>query len=226
MSRVVKTRNELLPAEAIEFQLDVAEGSAPSLADAVPAPWAGNGNGASADVTLGRGDDQRLDEIALVYQQAFGRFLRVATAILGDVELARDAVQEAFARAITFRDDYRGNGSLGAWLWRIVVNHACSCRRAGEASAWASERLGHGAARESIAQPSPPDPFLRELVAVLPERQRLALFLRYYADLDYGEIAAALGIRPGTVGAMLNAAHQTLRLRLDELGHRSKEELR
>jgi RNA polymerase sigma factor (sigma-70 family) len=51
----------------------------------------------------------------------------------------------------------------------------------------------------------------------LPERQRLALFLRYYADLDYRTIADTLGIRPGTVAATLNAAHATLRSTLSEV---------
>ena len=49
------------------------------------------------------------------------------------------------------------------------------------------------------------------MIADLPERQRLVLFLRYYADLDYRQIADALGIRRGTVGATLNQAHAALR---------------
>lgn len=52
---------------------------------------------------------------------------------------------------------------------------------------------------------------MRAAVAALPERQRLALFLRHYADLDYESIAAALGVRRGTVAASLHAAHETLR---------------
>ena len=48
-------------------------------------------------------------------------------------------------------------------------------------------------------------------VAALPERQRLAVFLRYYADLDYRAIATALAIEPGTVSATLNSAHASLR---------------
>jgi DNA-directed RNA polymerase specialized sigma24 family protein len=49
----------------------------------------------------------------------------------------------------------------------------------------------------------------------LPERQRLVLFLRYYADLDYHTIATALEIADGTVAATLNAAHTTLRKQLE-----------
>ena len=48
----------------------------------------------------------------------------------------------------------------------------------------------------------------------LPERQRLTLFLRYYADLDYAAIADVLGVSPGTVGASLHAAHNALEARL------------
>jgi hypothetical protein len=50
-----------------------------------------------------------------------------------------------------------------------------------------------------------------------PERQRLAVFLRHYADLDYASIAEALEIAPGTVGATLSAAYSTLRTRLEEI---------
>jgi RNA polymerase sigma factor (sigma-70 family) len=58
---------------------------------------------------------------------------------------------------------------------------------------------------------------LEAIVATLPERQRLALFLRYYADLDYEAIATALGVKPGTVAATLHAAHTTLRRQLLEV---------
>ena len=58
---------------------------------------------------------------------------------------------------------------------------------------------------------------MRAALAALPERQRLALFLRYYADLDYAGIAEALGISRGTVSATLHAAHATLQTQLSEV---------
>jgi RNA polymerase sigma factor (sigma-70 family) len=57
---------------------------------------------------------------------------------------------------------------------------------------------------------------VRAAVAALPERQRLALFLRYYADLDYAAIAATLDVKEGTIGATLHAAHAALRESLKE----------
>jgi RNA polymerase sigma-70 factor, ECF subfamily len=58
---------------------------------------------------------------------------------------------------------------------------------------------------------------VRAWVAALPERQREAVFLRYYADLDYRTVANVLRIEVGTVSATLSAAHQTLRSRLEEV---------
>jgi RNA polymerase sigma-70 factor (ECF subfamily) len=146
-------------------------------------------------------------ELERVYRADFLRFVRVATAIAGDEETGADAVHDAFVQAVRSRRSYRGEGPLEAWIWRMVVNAAK--KRAERRSATKPE------------EPTPPgengfgDP-IRSLVASLPERQRLTLFLRYYADLDYTAIAATLGVTTGTVGATLNAAHAALRRSLKE----------
>jgi RNA polymerase sigma factor (sigma-70 family) len=57
---------------------------------------------------------------------------------------------------------------------------------------------------------------VRTLVAGLPPRQRTVVFLRYYADLDEQAIAAALGIRRGTVAATLHQVHARVRASLLE----------
>ena len=67
------------------------------------------------------------------------------------------------------------------------------------------------------AHDSPEWPEIREAIAALPERQRTTLFLRHYADLDYDQIAAVLGVAHGTVAATLNAAHTKLRSVLGEV---------
>ena len=58
---------------------------------------------------------------------------------------------------------------------------------------------------------------MRGAIDGLPARQRLIVFLRYYADLDYATIAGALEIAPGTVGAALHAAHNSVRKQLEEV---------
>jgi RNA polymerase sigma factor (sigma-70 family) len=61
-----------------------------------------------------------------------------------------------------------------------------------------------------------PDARVRVALALLPERERLALFLRYYADLDYRTIGETLGVAIGTVGVTLNSARAKLRQLLAE----------
>lgn len=139
-----------------------------------------------------------VDQLETLYRGRLAEFTRVATAIAGDPEAGRDAVQDAFAKALRARRRYRG-GNLEAWVWQILVNAA---RDAGRRR------------RRSVAAPMAVDTRADELglpLEILSERQREVLFLHYYADLDYSTIAQALGISPGTVGATLSAARQTLR---------------
>jgi RNA polymerase sigma factor (sigma-70 family) len=60
------------------------------------------------------------------------------------------------------------------------------------------------------------DATIRAWVAALPERQRLVVFLRYFADLDYRSIATALDVEVGTVSATLATAHAALRRSYEE----------
>jgi DNA-directed RNA polymerase specialized sigma24 family protein len=55
----------------------------------------------------------------------------------------------------------------------------------------------------------------------LPERQRLVVFLRCYADLEYRQIAEVVGIETGTVSATFSAAHAALRKTTAELTTRA-----
>ena len=151
-----------------------------------------------------------LDELEALYRSRFDVFARVAASVTGDSERARDAVQEAFATAVRKRRSFRGEGPLEAWVWRIVLNAAHSdVRRAVPAIARDEPAATNGHPEH--------DAELRVALARLPERQRTAVFLRYYADLDYAAIGEALGISSGTVAATLNAAHTALRTRLEEV---------
>jgi RNA polymerase sigma-70 factor (ECF subfamily) len=142
-----------------------------------------------------------------LYRARFHAFVRTAAAVAGDVDSGREAVQEGFATAVRKRSTYRGEGSLEAWVWPIVLNEARDrLRRRTPAVHAASEPIDEREAK---------DEELRLALAALPERQRLVAFLRYYADLEYEGIASVLGIAPGTVAATLNAAHAALRERLE-----------
>ena len=152
-----------------------------------------------------------LPELESLYRRELSRYVRVARAIVGEEQAALDAVQDAFTRAVEKRRSFRRRGPLEAWVWRIVVNEAR--KRAGARSRRTptpDEELASGNGRPDA------DAEVRAAVAALPERQRLAVFLRYYADLDYAAIASALGIETGTVAATLNAAHRKLQSTLKE----------
>lgn len=151
-----------------------------------------------------------LDELRVIYEQRLGKLMRVAAAIVGDAAVAEDVVQEAFVRAVRQRGSFDGRGSLNGWVWRIVVNVARDAR--------AQRRDERELEDEAVApQEDPRRVLVREAVEQLPERQRLVLFLRYYADLDYGSIAEAAAISEGTVAATLHIAHQRLRELLSEV---------
>jgi RNA polymerase sigma-70 factor (ECF subfamily) len=153
-----------------------------------------------------------LAAIEAIYRSHLPEFRRAAAAIAGDRELACDAVQDAFGHAVRQRAGFRGEGSLKGWLWRIVVNTTLSQTRARKpttplADDPSASANGHTeAATERV----------RSALALLPERQRLILFLHYYADLDYATIAEALDIRSGTVGATLHTARASMRRLLEE----------
>jgi DNA-directed RNA polymerase specialized sigma24 family protein len=148
-------------------------------------------------------------ELEQLYRERYEHLVRVAASVTGDVETGRDAVQAAFAIAVRRRSTYRGGGSVEAWVWRIVVNEAKRLRRRAEPLLPLEPTSANG---------DGPDPDVRAWVAALPERQRTAVFLRYYADLEYREIAELLGIEVGTVSATLNAARAALRRTIEEVG--------
>jgi RNA polymerase sigma-70 factor (ECF subfamily) len=148
------------------------------------------------------------DAIEAVYRARFRAFLLSVTALLRDGEAALDVVQEGFAVALDRRRSFRGEGGLEAWLWRIVLNLAYDRQRSNKRASSASEWPA------SDGESSGTDDRLQAALLALPERQRLAIFLRYYADLSYAQIAEALAIRPGTVAASLHAAREALRREL------------
>jgi RNA polymerase sigma-70 factor, ECF subfamily len=147
-----------------------------------------------------------------IYRAHLPEFRRAAAAITGDRELACDAVQDAFARAVRSRAGFRSEGSLNGWIWRIVINTTRSQTRARRPTS----PLARDPSTSDNGHTDAATERVRSALAQLPERQRLILFLHYYADLDYATIAEAIDITTGTVGATLNTARANLRRRLEE----------
>jgi RNA polymerase sigma-70 factor, ECF subfamily len=147
-------------------------------------------------------------EIEALYRAEFRRFERVARAVTGNSDSALDAVQEGFADALRNARKWKRSGPLEGWVWRCVVNRARKARR--------HTTTIEQPAAEGLSGNGRPDADLGARLAALPERQRLVVFLRYFADLEYREIASVLEIETGTVSATLHAAHANLRAGYEE----------
>jgi RNA polymerase sigma-70 factor (ECF subfamily) len=152
--------------------------------------------------------DDALAAIETVYRDRFAGLVRFAQAITGDEQAALDAVHDGFVRAVRYRRGLRDHESAAGWICRIVANEARRQRRQAVVPLEPPEARTNGHAEGAA---------VRAALAALPERQRLALFLRYYADLDYAGIAEALGISRGTVSATLHAAHSNMQTQLMEV---------
>ena len=155
-----------------------------------------------------------VEALESLYRADLPRFVRAAVAIVGDEAAGRDAVQDAFVQAVRKRASFKFDAPLEAWVWRIVINEALALRRrrASELE-WESESATTAPSTNHVPEQ---DATVRAWVASLPERQRLAVFLRYFADLDYRSIATALEVEVGTVSATLATAHSALRRSYEE----------
>lgn len=153
------------------------------------------------------------EAIGELYRSRYGSFSGGIAAITGSYETARDVVQEAFAQALRDREHYRGDGPLAAWVWRIAFRVALQSRSNGRRELTLDELV------EAAPLPAPErDPLLAAALKRLPPQRRLIVFLRYFADLSYSEIASLCEITEGTVAATL--AHA----RADLLKHLEREE--
>lgn len=153
------------------------------------------------------------DAIERVYRDRYVGFRNALATTTGSRESARDAVQEAFARAYRDRADFRG-GSLEAWIWRIALRVALG--QANVKTTGAGNDV-NGALDPRLLDPEL-DPELARALRALPPRRRLIVFLRYFADFDYSQIAAACGISEGTVAASLAQARTQLKQLLEHEG--------
>jgi RNA polymerase sigma-70 factor, ECF subfamily len=146
-----------------------------------------------------------------LYARRYVGFRNALATVTGSRESARDAVQEAFARALAERHRFRDEGPLAAWVWRIALRVALESRRRPQALP-----LEDSADPELLGPER--DPELAAALRRLSPRKRLIVFLRYFGDFSYAEIAAACEVSEGTIAAALAQAHGELRSALTPRG--------
>ena len=147
--------------------------------------------------------------------------MRVVYPLCGSTQAAEDAAQEAFLRAWQRLPEYRPQGALRNWLYRIAVNVALdNLRREAKLAPDELDELPLADASpgpEATTVGNEQAELVRRAVGALPPASRAVLVLREYHDLSYQEIAAALDIPVGTVMSRLNYARGQLRLKLEPL---------
>ena len=152
------------------------------------------------------------DELERLYRDRFVGLKRALATLTGDYGVAEEVLQEAFARAFAARADFRGDGPLAAWVWRIATHVVRDQGRRGQRIQTLPSKDAEPAA--SLVEHGH-DVRLVAALRTLPPRRRLIVFLRYFADCTYAEIGAICEISEGTVAASLAQARAALAQALD-----------
>jgi len=148
------------------------------------------------------------EAFAELYRTQFGPLSGYAKSLVGDSGAAVDIAQEAFTRLLA---RWRSVRDPRAWLFYVATNltrdHWRTVIRDRDLTERAGSHLGHTS--------TAPDPWLRDLVERLPERQRQAILLHYYADIPIDQIARLLHVPVGTVKRRLHDGRARLALDLE-----------
>ncbi|MGH9406325.1 MAG: RNA polymerase sigma factor [Terriglobia bacterium] len=146
-----------------------------------------------------------------------------------DRALAEDLAQEVFLRVYQSRHRYQPEARFTTWLYRIATNLALNAirdRKAGDAPAPEGDQDGlPRTARIADTRPTAEQELMlsdrgrliREAVESLPEKQRAAVILHKYQEVDYRQISSVLGVSESAVKSLLFRAYENLRARLEPL---------
>lgn len=139
------------------------------------------------------------DRVRELYMAHFGMLAGWASHLVGDHDLGHDLATEAFVRLVQHVDEVR---EPRAWLYattgNLVRDH---WRKRGREDA-AYQRYQGVRVDPDVAAPGPDHAqvmSVREALKLLPDRQRMAVLLHYFADLTVAQVARELGRAEGTV---------------------------
>lgn len=149
--------------------------------------------------------------------------LGYANRITGDLDAARDVVQEAFVR-LWSQDESAVSARLGEWLFTVCRNLALDHQR--------RERAMKAREQQAATAPPPESPgrgvehddqvrVLRNCVESLPDKQQEAIRLRFQGGMSYREIGAVMNESEGYVGWLLHQGLKRLRERMEPREARS-----
>ena len=166
------------------------------------------------------GDSEAFEQLVLIYQdRLYGLCYRMA----GNHADAQDLAQEAFVRAYRALKNFRREADFGTYLHRIAVNLWISLRQRNhnelslddpvmtEEGELPRQVADSGNQPEDVIEEAEFQGLVREALSRLGREHRAVLVLREMEALSYEEIAATLGVAPGTVKSRLSRAREALK---------------
>ena len=170
-----------------------------------------------------RGDDEAF---RVLFETHKDRVYSIALRYSGNSTAAMDIAQDTFVKLLSNIGQFRGDSSFESWLYRLVVNTCLDHHRKRrrflpmledglEQALDVFRAPGESALYDLLREEQ--EERVQQVVAQLPEEQRIVVVLRYTDGLSYEEIADVLGCRRGTVASRLNRAHKALDRRLSHL---------
>ncbi|MFC5865234.1 RNA polymerase sigma factor [Acidicapsa dinghuensis] len=203
--------------------------SVPGVAAVIARP-AEAGERSDADVMLAvaAGDEAAYNYLVTRYHRQIIHFLY---RMVHNEAVAEELAQEVFLRVYRSRESYRAEAKFSTWLYRIATNLAVNHAR--------DTKYERTAPTLELDQPDPESGTLPEIagsdpnveqrllreermaairahVAALPERQRMAVLMHKYQEMDYRQIGEVLKLSESATKSLLFRAYQTLRERLKE----------
>lgn len=160
------------------------------------------------------------------FEQALARFERplvtYAARLLGDVDAARDVVQDTFLRLLS-RGEAEASGHLAEWLYTVCRHRAFELMRKEKRMTRLSEAAQ---AVQASGEPSPAESYetgettsrALALLERLSGNQREVIRLRFQEELSYRQIASITGLTETNVGFLLHTGLKRLRALLGEGG--------
>jgi len=173
------------------------------------------GDGASFSILL---EKHRASVIHFVYR------------LVQEPAVAEELAQEAFLRVYRSRESYEPTAKFTTWLFRIATHLALNWLR-DEKHERGQERLDEASPDLPARQISDRRPTveqqlvyrdrveeIRRAIGTLPGKQRAAVLMHKYEEMEYTQIAKVLGCSESAVKSLLFRAYETLRARLAHMG--------
>lgn len=185
---------------------------------------------ADADVMLlaGAGDDAAFEYLVAKHRRPVVSFMYRMT---GNQSVAEELAQEVFLRVYRSRASYSADAKFTTWLYRIAtnlsVNHARDTRQERQSYAASldepdpetGETLDVADRAATVEQEIVREERMNAIkarVLALPERQRMAVLMHKYQEMDYKQIAAVLKLSESATKSLLFRAYESLRESLKE----------